>query len=549
VLALAVLAAGPALSAEAPVARQCLSAAAAAADQISLPGDQSAARRDIAILLAGLDPQAASGLAGRITRPADAARALGAVAAAEAGAAPSQAGESAAAAGRLLLRLAEPVRRAAEQRFLLAEAATLEEKALPAAPELPAEEAKAAVVRSLARRQPAAALKLLDTWKLTGEAADLALAEIAAWLSESDPEEALRQAARIAERSLRNATAWRIAERRPPGEAAAISHQIDDLVVRSGALASAAVRQAAENPPVAEATAAMIPVAHDSALAQLAAALADRDYERALGLARAIRERPRSWALAQIASGEAVEHPERCEAALSEAKIAPDVARVILARMAPADPERAARLAQALPEGEGRAAAVAAVAAAIASLHPEQAGDLLWTIDSPRWQARAAGELARQLARTDWDAATAVLGLVSDQLESQRLRGEVAAVVAPRDPDQGRRMLELLPDSYWRGLAGMEAALGMVAAGRDSQAALPFASLAAKQDLALRWLVPQLSLPQVESPISAAERIGDPYLRSLALADAARVLTGESRCRPAPDRARQVRPIYEWEGE
>lgn len=545
---LAAVASTQALGAGRPAARQCLDSAAAAADEISLTGDQSAARREIATLLARLDPQAARTVAARITRPADAARALGAVAGALSAITSGQAKESVTAAGRLLLRIPEPVRRAAEQRLLLAEVAVLQEDALPAGPELTLDEARAAVVQSLARIQPTGALKLLESWKLTGEAADQALAQIAPLLSDSDPDGALQQASRIAARSLRNDTIWRIAERRPPGEAAAISHQMDDPVVRSSALANAAIRQAAENPAVAEATAGMIPVAHDSALAQLAAALAEADEDHALGLARQLPERPRTWAFAQIALALAARKPERCEAVLSEIKAPGDVMRVVLARMATSDPERAVRLALAMPEGEQKAAAMAAVVEAAAPTQPAQAGDLLWSIDSPHWQGRGAQALARQLARTDWDAATALLGLVSDPQDSQRLRADIAAILAARDPDRARRLLDPLPDSYYRGQAGMEAAIGMLAAGRDSQAALPFARFAARTDLALRWMIPQLTLVEVESPINAAEAISDPYLHALALADAARALMGESKCRPAPDRARQMRPIYEWEG-
>jgi hypothetical protein len=49
--------------------------------------------------------------------------------------------------------------------------------------------------------------------------------------------------------------------------------------------------------------------------------------------------------------------------------------------------------------------------------------------------------------------------------------------------------------------------------------------------------------------VNLARRIDRPYLRTLALVDVARaVLHQERRPRSVPERARQVRPIVEWEG-
>jgi hypothetical protein len=62
--------------------------------------------------------------------------------------------------------------------------------------------------------------------------------------------------------------------------------------------------------------------------------------------------------------------------------------------------------------------------------------------------------------------------------------------------------------------------------------------------------VPTLARSQVRSPINLAEDIEDPYLRALGLVDvAAETLDAQSKCRPAPERARQIRPIVEWEGK
>ncbi len=65
---------------ELPPAQLYLQQATSAARQIELGGDQSAARRDIALALLGLDEKAAHELIAGIGRPANAARVLAALA-------------------------------------------------------------------------------------------------------------------------------------------------------------------------------------------------------------------------------------------------------------------------------------------------------------------------------------------------------------------------------------------------------------------------------------------------------------------------------------
>jgi hypothetical protein len=68
-------------------------------------------------------------------------------------------------------------------------------------------------------------------------------------------------------------------------------------------------------------------------------------------------------------------------------------------------------------------------------------------------------------------------------------------------------------------------------------------------DLALRWAIPYLAFAQTRSPLGLSEKIGAPYLRALALVDIAReMLRLTPRAEAAPDRARQIRMIVEWEG-
>jgi len=529
-------------------ARQCLNQAAVAAQSIELPGDQSAARRSLVISLAPLDPQAAWDAAAGVNRPGDAAWALGAAATGLASIDSPAARQALTIAGQLLLRVPDPTQRFAEQQLLLREVAALREGALVAAPELPPEEAHLAVVLGLSTSDPAGAMALSRSWGLKGEAADRALAAIGPQLSDSDPDAALEIAASIAHRSMREQTIWRIAERRPPAEAVTIAVRAQDAVVRADILTSAAERMAPTDPGSARAALQMVSVAPDSALAQLAVALAAADESNALELARALPQRPRAWALGRIALLLAPDKPERAELLLSEIEPQADVTRLVLAGMSLRDPDRAIRLARALPEGEERGAALAAIATAMARLSPEEARDLVWSIRPARWRSRAAEGVAGQLAHSDVDAATSLIGLVTDPDRARRLRCEIAAISAVRDPKTAERLLDSLPPSSYRNEAALAAGRALVAAGGTAEEALRLARLGTKSDLALRWLVPHFALSQAGSPTTAAERIGDPYLRALGLIDAATVmLRAGSKCRPAPDRAQQIRPIVEWE--
>ena len=140
--------------------RQSLDQAAASARLIELSGDQSAARRSLALVLVYLDAPAALDSVAGMRRPSDAARTLGAAACAIAETHPEAAANAAGTAGRLLLRIADPDRRNAEQLWLAREVAPLGETALHAAPELPLATASLAVVLGRAQSDPAGALAL-----------------------------------------------------------------------------------------------------------------------------------------------------------------------------------------------------------------------------------------------------------------------------------------------------------------------------------------------------------------------------------------------------
>jgi len=152
-------------------------------------------------------------------------------------------------------------------------------------------------------------------------------------------------------------------------------------------------------------------------------------------------------------------------------------------------------------------------------------------------------------ARSDFDAATSLIGLVSDPALAARLCADVALRAAPRHPEASGRLLSALPPSAYRGDFALEAAVAVLSAGYPTEEALAIADADFESDVSLRWIVPALVRSQAGSPINLAADIANPYLHTLALVDAARELTdGERRCPVAPERARQVRPIVEWEG-
>jgi hypothetical protein len=540
---------GSACARDTAAVRQSLDQAKAAATAIELGGDQSAARRAIACVLAYTDPSAALEAAAGIRRPSDAARAIGAAASVLAESDPDGARQAATTAGRLLLRIADPRRRAEEQRLLLTDAAALGEGVLAVAPELREVEARVTVLVARARTNPEHAAALLREWKLVGRSSDEALMAIAPRLSPSQPEEALELAGQITSAELREATLWLIAEQRPPAEAIQIAQNVGDPVTRSAILTSAALRIAGTETELALATARSLPVAPESALAELAASLAPLQQERALELARSLPEGARVWSLGRIAVGLAGREPDRAEELLEEVGGEFEIVRLAAARMAEIDPARAARLVQRMLEGDQQDRALADVVGVLAARDAAQASDLLWQIRSPEARAAAAAPVARALAATDTDAATAVIGLVPDRERAQRLRCEVAAVVAGRDADAAARLLSSLPPSDYRAEAALDAARAVLLAGRPTEEALPLATIALERDLALRWLVPRLVESEMISPLNLAGKIESPYLQALSLVDLARVEAAqESKCRPLPARGRQIRIIVEWEG-
>ena len=227
----------------------------------------------------------------------------------------------------------------------------------------------------------------------------------------------------------------------------------------------------------------------------------------------------------------------------------PEVFRVALARMASVDPDRAIRLANELLSGEPRDEALAGLVGVLAASDLSRAATLVWTIETPRWRGAAVRSLAPLLAREDPDGATSLIGLVPDVELARGLRAKVAATIAAHHPEMASRLLVSLPPSDRRSEAGLEAAAAVLSAGGTPEEALKLATIGVGRDLALRWLVPTLARSRARSPINLAEEIESPYLRALSLVDAAReVAGGPARCRAVPERARQVRPIVEWEG-
>jgi len=538
----------PAWGAAPSPARECLDRALEVAHTIELPGDQSAALRLIACVLADLSPQEARDTVAAIRRPSDAGRSLGAAAVALAGADPAAARQEVATAGRLLLRIPDANHRAAEQRLLLREVALLGEGALAAAPELPPEEAQLTVVLSRAASDPSHALELWRVWKLTGTASDRALAAIASRLA-ANPDQALDLAAAIGSAREREQAVWLIAEQRPAAEEAGIAQRVADPVVKSALLASAAARMATEDFEASQAAAREVVIAPASALAQIAVALASANTGQAIEVARGLPPRAREWALGQIAIACAASEPDRAESLLAALGGRAEIVRLTAAGMARLDPDRAIRVVHAIPEGEAREAALAAIVAALAVSDPERARDVVWQMQNPHWRDRAIRSAARQLAESDCDAATSLIGLVSEPGLAYQLRSEIAAAVADREPDLAWRLLESLPPSCHRTEGAFQAAKRLLSAGGDPAQALRLARVSLDRDLALRWLVPTLARSQVRSPVNLAEGIEDPYLQALSLVDAAREVLGvEAKCRLVPERARQIRPIVEWEG-
>ncbi len=543
------LAATSASPADASAAREYLEQARAAARTVELSGDESAALRAIACALAGQDPQSALDIAAGIRRPSDAARALAAVTRHLADSDPETAQQVAATAGRLLLRIANRDHRLVEERLLLWETAVLGEGALFAGSELSPAEGRAAVLSGLAQSDPAGALELLTTWEMTGLAADRALMAATPRLALTDPDLAVEQAASIQSAGLRDQTLWLIAEGLPAAEAAGIAQRMNDSVVKAATLASAAARMAAGDTDAAMLWVQDVAVAQDSALAQVAVALAGSDRARALELAYGLPELPRRWALGRIAVDLAATEPEEAASLLAQIGGHPETVRVAVVRMAGTDPDRAIRLADALLSGEARDEALAGMVGVLARSDLSRAATLVWMIEMPRWRGAAVRSLAPLLAREDPDAATSLIGLVPDAGLAQRLRAKVAAVVAAHHPETAFRLLASLPASEERGEGALEAAAAVLSAGRAPEGALKLATVGVRRDLALRWLVPPLARSRAGSPINLAEEIESSYLRVLSLVDAAREVTGGgARCRAVPERARQVRPIVEWEG-
>ncbi|MCJ7749822.1 MAG: hypothetical protein MUQ65_01815 [Armatimonadetes bacterium] len=503
----------------AAAARQYLDEARAASTEIQLAGDQSAVLQAIALTLVGVDPRAALDTVARIRRPSDATRALGAAAVAMAPSDPVMAETNVETAGRLLMRIADADQRLVEQRLLLGEVAVLGEKALAAGPELTPGEAQLAVILGLAESDPAGALALLRKWEVTGAPGDEAGAAIAEGLAAEAPEQALEVALGLGGARWRDRTLWRIAEQRPPEEAVDIALRVSDPVTQAAMLTSAAVRMAGEDP------------------------------ERALEVARGLPDRARQWALERIAVEIAGTNPGLAEQVLAEAGAGPEAVRGAVLRMVRTDPERAVGIARSLPPGPGRDGALAALAGALAGSNPGLAEELVWEIASPGPRAEAVETVAVARAATDADAATSLIGLVVDGDRVGRIRAKVAAAVAARDPEVAARLLQSLPATDYRSDAALNAAKAVLSAGGQPETAMRLGAIGMDSDLALRWALPYLAFAQTRSPIGISEKIGEAYPRAMALVDIAReMLHLDRRAEAAPDRARQIRRIVEWEG-
>ena len=548
-LAAVALLCGGARPAGAAAARQYLDEARAASTEIQLAGDQSAVLQAIALTLVEVDPYAALDTVARMRRPSDATRALGAAAVAMAPNNPAMAAANVMTAGRLLMRIADSDQRLVEQGLLLREIATLGEEALPGGPELTPGEAQLVVILGLAESDPAGALALLRKWEVTGASGDKAGAAIAEGLAAEAPEEALEVASGLAGARWRDRTLWRIAEQRPPEEAVDIALRVSDPVTRAAMLTSAAVRLAGKDPERALGVARTVQVAGDSALAEVAAALAATDTARALETARGLPERARLWALERIAMEIAGTDPALAEQVLAEAGAGSEAIRGAVVRMVATDPDRAVGFARSLPPGEGRDGALAAVAGALAGSNPGLAEELVWEIASSGPRGEAVETVAVAWAATDADAATGLIGLVVDGDRAGRIRAKVAAAVAARDAEGAARLLGSLPATDYRSDAALSAAKAVLSAGGQPETAVRLGAIGMDSDLALRWALPYLAFAQTRSPIGLSDKIKGPYPRALALVDIAReMLNLDRKRRAAPERARQIRRIVEWEG-
>jgi hypothetical protein len=544
-LSLCVLLSASAAPAAAP-ARQYLDEAVAATPQISLTGDQSTARRMISQCLAPLDVEAARRVAAAIARPSDAARAATAVARALAPTDRKAALEVAHVASQLLLRIADREQRLQEQRLFLTDIAFLGADAPPLASELPEEEARAIVVASVADSQPAEAAALAKQWNLPAPRGDRARAALAVALASSDVAQATEIAAGISEPALRDTALLGLAAARPPAEATALAQTATDPVVASAIIAQGAARQAGANAEEAQTMAKTVSIAPTSALAVVAVEAAATDEPHAAALARQLPSPAREWALGHLAITVAVTNPQQAEAYLAEAGGAGETARIALGRIAAVDPDRALRLARALPRGTDRDAALAEVAIAVAGTQVDLAKDLLWEVRTPASRARAVEGVAAVLARTDTDAATSLLGLLTDEEEAAQAVARVATAVAARDPEAAHRLLGRLHPGPARARGALAAAREALAAGRDAQQAVALAELAVSPDLARRWLLPQLVS---RGDAAGADSIDSAYLRVLGLVNAAASMVSPVvQARPCPERAQVVRPIVEWEG-
>ena len=529
------------------VANEYLREAITAAGQIGLGGDQSAARREIAIALSKFDGSAAQSVAAGISRPSDAARALAAVCVALAAKDPAAAQQVVATASRLLQRIAEPERRKEEERLFLGEVAGLGEKAVGMVAEIPTRESQEIVVTALAPTRPAEALRLLNLWQPPGTRSDAVLAALAPPLAVVDGAQATELAASIVAPERREVTLWRVAEERPAPEAVVLTSRVLDPVVRSGILASAARRGAAGDPGSAAAQVG-IEVAPVSAKAEAAVDLA-RSNEAAAGeMARSLPDLARTWALNRIAWALAAVQPERAEAYLQEAGNDPEAVRLTAGSMATTDLERALRLARALPAGEARDAALAGVISALAATNATRAADLVAEVGEGPWRQAAVEATARQLARTDADAATSLLGLVADSDAVLPLRARTAVEVARRDPALATRLLATLPATFYRSEAAFGAAEAYLSTSGKPEAALRLAAIGLDPALAGRWLLAQVARNANESVSTLADAISSPYWRTLALVDAGRLSLRAPVARPALARTRMIRPIIEWEG-
>ena len=157
--------------------------------------------------------------------------------------------------------------------------------------------------------------------------------------------------------------------------------------------------------------------------------------------------------------------------------------------------------------------------------------------------------MAFQIARENAEAATSLLGLVSDLTHASALRAGVAIAAAGKDSATARRLLESLPPGETRTWSALQAAWAQLAAGATMEEAVTLASIGLDKDQARRWLLPEAARFGDADLQDEADKVGDPYWRSLGLVGVAHVLMNdEAKPRPAPERARMIRPIVEWEG-